>query len=82
MALRIRKNGRPGTMRARKILKDLDANMLGIVVNGIDHRSGGYGYYSNYRRGYGNYGGYGDSQEAAEKMIDKYYEEPVEEQRV
>jgi capsular exopolysaccharide synthesis family protein len=81
MALRIRKNGRPGTLRARKILQDLDANILGIVVNGIDHRSGAYGYYSNYRRGYGygNYGGYGDSQEAAEKMIDKYYEEPAEE---
>ena len=80
MALRIRKNGRPGAIRARKILKDLDANILGIVVNGIDHRSGAYGYYSNYRRGYGygGYGGYGQSQENAEKAIVKYYEEPTE----
>lgn len=76
MALRIRKNGRPGALRARKILRDLDANMLGIVVNGIDHRSGAYGYYSNYRRGYGNYGGYGQSQESAEQLIGKYFEEP------
>ena len=83
MALRIRKNGRPGAMRARKILRDLDANIFGIVVNGIDQRSGAYGYYSNYRRGYGygNYGGYGKSQESAEQLIGKYFEEPPTEER-
>ena len=78
MALRIRKNGRPGAVRARKILADLDAPMLGIVVNGIDHRSGSYGYYSNYRKGYGyNYTyKYGYGQDQTEQEIGKYYEEP------
>ncbi len=82
MALRIRKNGRPGAVRARKILRDLDANMLGIVVNGIDQRGGAYGYYSNYRRGYGGYGGYGaygKTPDKTEKLIGKYFEEPPEE---
>ena len=82
MALRIRKNGRPSAVRARKVLHDLDANMLGIVVNGIDHRSGSYGYYSSYRRGYGyNYAykyGYGAVQDKTEKAINKYFEEAPE----
>lgn len=80
MALRIRKNGRPNAMRARKILMDLEANMLGIVVNGIDHRTGSYGYYSSYRRGYGyNYAyKYGYGQDQTEKELGKYFEEPVE----
>ena len=80
MCLRIRKNGRPSAVRARKVLHDLDANMLGIVVNGIDHRSGSYGYYSSYRRGYGyNYAykyGYGYGMDKTEKAINKYFEEP------
>lgn len=78
MALRIRKNGRPSAVRARKILTDLDANILGIVVNGIDHRSGSYGYYSSYRRGYGyGYGyKYGYGQDKTEQLIGKYFEEP------
>jgi len=84
MCLRIRKNGRPSAVRARKVLHDLDANMLGIVVNGIDHRSGSYGYYSSYRRGYGyNYAykyGYGYGMDKTEKAINKYFEEPKPEQ--
>lgn len=77
MALRIRKNGRPSAVRARKILHDLDANMLGIVVNGIDHRSGSYGYYSSYRKGYGYNYSYQYGQDATEQAIGKYYEEPA-----
>lgn len=78
MALRIRKNGRPNALRARKVLQELDANMLGIIVNGIDHRTGSYGYYSSYRRGYGyNYAyKYGYGQDQTEKALGKYFEEP------
>ena len=79
MAMRIRKNGRPNALRARKILMDLDANMLGVVVNGIDHRTGSYGYYSSYRRGYGyNYAyKYGYGQDQTERALGKYFEEPA-----
>jgi len=77
MALRIRKNGRPNALRARKVLQELDANMLGIIVNGIDHRTGSYGYYSSYRRGYGyNYAYNSYGQDPTEQALGKYFEEP------
>ena len=77
MALRIRKNGRPSAVRARKILHDLNANMLGVVVNGIDHRSGSHGYYSGYRKDYGYNYSYQYGQDPTEQAIGKYYDEPA-----
>jgi capsular exopolysaccharide synthesis family protein len=78
LALRIRKNGRPNAERARKILQDVNANVVGVVVNGLDGKTGSYGYYSNYRKGYG-YGysysyKYGYGQES-DQAIDKYFDE-------
>ena len=72
--------GRELVAQARKVLQELDANMLGIIVNGIDHRTGSYGYYSSYRRGYGyNYAyKYGYGQDQTEKALGKYFEEPAE----
>ncbi|MFO1066214.1 MAG: polysaccharide biosynthesis tyrosine autokinase [Pirellulales bacterium] len=74
LTMRLRRNVKPLVTRASKILEAVDANVLGIVVNGVS-ADAGYGGYSygyrdyryayNYRYGYGyknygkNYGGYG-----------------------
>jgi capsular exopolysaccharide synthesis family protein len=66
LTLRLRRNLKPLAMRASQMLHSLDANVLGVVVNGVGGRGGygygGYRYGSSY--GYGNrYGqsGYGQS---------------------
>jgi succinoglycan biosynthesis transport protein ExoP len=65
LTLRLTKNGRPSAERAKEMLDTLGANVLGVVVNGIDRNgSGSYGY------GYG-YGGYGYGSE-------KYHEEAAQ----
>ncbi len=57
MVLRIRRGVQVAARRARDMLSDVDAKLLGVVVNAVDPKSGyaeyGYGY------GYGKYGGYG-----------------------
>ncbi|HVA49236.1 MAG TPA: polysaccharide biosynthesis tyrosine autokinase [Pirellulales bacterium] len=70
LVIRIAKHARTDALRATRILNTLDANVLGVVVNGNAearsnygrrHGYGGYGYggykYAGYR--YGGYGGYG-----------------------
>jgi capsular exopolysaccharide synthesis family protein len=52
LAIRLSKNGRPAAERAREVLLTLQANVLGVVVNGVGKLAGGYGY-DNYRYGYG-----------------------------
>jgi Mrp family chromosome partitioning ATPase len=54
--------------RARSLLYDAGARILGVALNDVDMRKGGYGYGDYYRYGYGyGYGGEqttkGDSQE-------------------
>lgn len=69
LTIRLRRNLRPIASRAAQMLHALNANMLGVVVNGIGVGGNAYGYggyrYDNYGgangRGYGKsgYGGYG-----------------------
>jgi capsular exopolysaccharide synthesis family protein len=63
LTVRITKNGRPAAERAKEMLDTLGANVLGVVVNGIDRNNGA----GSYAYGYG-YGGYGYGSE-------KYHEE-------
>ena len=54
LALRLGKNGRPAAERAREILYTLQANVLGVVVNGTGNADGSYGYeHYSYKYGYG-----------------------------
>lgn len=61
LAIRLSKNGRPQAERAKEILNSLNANVLGIVVNGLSRKGQegyegynyGYGYGYNYSYGYG-----------------------------
>jgi capsular exopolysaccharide synthesis family protein len=69
LTLRIKKNVRPGAIRATEMLSTLGANVLGAVVNVVSGKKGyGYGGYSyryggrygSYRQGYGStFGGQG-----------------------
>ncbi len=69
LTIRLRRNLRPIASRAAQMLHAINANMLGVVVNGIGVGGNAYGYggyrYDNYGgangRGYGKtgYGGYG-----------------------
>jgi polysaccharide biosynthesis transport protein len=85
LAMRLRRNVKPLVARATKILDTVDANVLGIVVNGVTAEAayGGYSYgYKDYRYGsrygygygYGKYGnryGYGDANDPG-----RYLDEP------
>ena len=58
LAVRIAKNTRPNAERAKEILTSMDANVLGVVVNGVD-REANYGAEYGYGYGYGpTEGGY------------------------
>lgn len=59
LTLRLRKNGRPLAERAGEILADLDAKVLGAVINGCDP-SGGEGYKGYYGYKYNYYYSYSD----------------------
>jgi capsular exopolysaccharide synthesis family protein len=58
MTIRVSKNGRPSAERARDILASIEANVLGVVVNGIGSRSkegygaSHYGYQYQYQYAY------------------------------
>jgi succinoglycan biosynthesis transport protein ExoP len=59
LTIRMTKNARTEAERARQVLIGLGATILGVVVNGVDHRAGGSAY------GYGRYGygyGYGEAE--------------------
>ncbi|MFO1022631.1 MAG: polysaccharide biosynthesis tyrosine autokinase [Planctomycetales bacterium] len=58
LAVRLKKNGRPGTLRAAEMLSSIGANLQGVVVNGTSesHRYGyGYGYSDSYSYANGDY---------------------------
>jgi capsular exopolysaccharide synthesis family protein len=65
LVIRITKKGRPDAERCKEILNTLDANVIGVVVNGQEVKSGygGYGYASQsyssegYTYGEGSYYG-------------------------
>ena len=68
--MRITKNVRPNSLRAKEVLDGLGAKVIGVVVNGVEMRRG-YGHDSGYRRyGAGGYGyrdyDYGDYYEEEE----------------
>ncbi|MBX3423860.1 MAG: polysaccharide biosynthesis tyrosine autokinase [Pirellulaceae bacterium] len=72
LTMRLRRNVKPLATRAFRVLESVDAQILGVVVNGVSTEAayGGYGYnysYNDYRYsyrssygyGYGKYGKYG-----------------------
>lgn len=80
LCIRVSNKSRFDAVRATEMLGQLDANILGIVVNGIDSSTrNGYGYGSRgyYRAGhmygYGYGYGYGMSDEASHPSHAKYF---------
>jgi capsular exopolysaccharide synthesis family protein len=69
LTIRLRRNLKPLAIRASQMLHAMNANMIGVVVNGVGVGANGYGYggyrYDSYDgyggKGYGKsgYGGYG-----------------------
>jgi len=63
LTLRLRRNLKPLASRAAQMLQSVNANLLGVVINGVTGKAGsGYGGYRYDGGGYsarGNYGGYG-----------------------
>lgn len=68
MMLKIRKGVRQTSRKAKEILEDVDANLIGVVVNGVTGRRTNYGY--NYGYGYGY--GYTGSNKYYEAKADEY----------
>ena len=54
LAIRMRKGVQIAAVRASEMLESIDANVLGVIVNGVDHNNLGYG-----KRKYGYGYGYG-----------------------
>ena len=80
LTFRIHKRARPLALRARDALVNTGANVIGVVVNGVDHETSSY--YSEYKYGYAGYrygynSRYGEySSDAQEqKAISKYYDD-------
>jgi succinoglycan biosynthesis transport protein ExoP len=64
LTLRLRRNLRPLAIRAAQMLQSVNANLLGVAINGVTGRAGyGYGGYrydgARATAGYTGYGGYG-----------------------
>lgn len=66
LALRLKRNVRPGAMRATELLAELGADVLGVVVNAVSEKQAGYQAYG-YRAEYGRY--YSDHEPAAPKQL-------------
>ena len=82
LTFRIHKRARPLAVRARNALLSIGANVVGVVVNGIDQEAGDY--YSQYRYRYAGYryaynyrkSGNGTYNEIAElNALKRYYDE-------
>ena len=62
MVLRLRRGSRAAACRAREMLKEIDANLIGVVVNAVEPNAN-FSYGGNYGYGYGyGYGSYGAEQ--------------------
>jgi polysaccharide biosynthesis transport protein len=68
LQVRIRRNGRPAAIKAREMLDEIGAEVLGVVVSGADEtQSYSYDYYGYRAYGYRSRGG-GDR-----TYYDRYY---------
>lgn len=84
LVVRLKKNAKPMAARASRMLETLEANVIGVIVNGVGSRAAkGYGRYAdaegyhnrgrNYQYGYGySYGSYSYGQ------YDEYYSDKQE----
>ncbi|HWP39621.1 MAG TPA: polysaccharide biosynthesis tyrosine autokinase, partial [Tepidisphaeraceae bacterium] len=63
LALRAERSTRKGALYTRDMLRDVGANILGVVVNDVPRKKGIYGYYYSYGESY-QYG-YGQQRRAA-----------------
>ncbi len=95
LTLRLRRNLKPLAHRAVQMLHSVNANIIGVVVNGVGGGRGGYGngyrygYGGRYAYGRGSYGqsygyGYGGSYGygyGGEYGVTAYYEEDAKERR-
>lgn len=61
LVVQANKTSKDAVRRASRALKDVDANVVGVVLNDFDVDGGSYGYNYYYYRGYG----YGESEEEA-----------------
>lgn len=84
LVVRLRKNIKPAVAQATRMLETLQANVLGIVVNGVGSRAargygkaasseGEYNYGSSYKHGYGY--SYGYTYGYSSSTYSKYYED-------
>lgn len=81
LTMRLRRNVKPLVTRAAHILESVDANLLGIVVNGVSQEAGygySYGYRDyryayQYRYGYG-YKGYGQDGYGSKKYLEESHD--------
>ncbi len=71
LVLKIRRGVELASTKATEILRMVDGNVLGVIVNGLEKRS----YYSDYGKyGYSEYGGYKYyASRYYEKDNEKYY---------
>ena len=74
LVIRIRKGVQFAAIRASEQLESIDADVLGVIVNGVDQKNVGYGskrYGHGYGYGYGyGYTGYGDERVAPNGSAD------------
>ncbi len=74
MVIRLRKNAKPLVARACRMLEALEANVMGVVVNGVGSRQArGYGKGSDAGMYYGY--GYGYSYGSEQGAYSEYYDE-------
>jgi len=78
LTIRVNNKSRLDAARATEMLAQLEANILGVVVNGVDGKSrnygyGGAGYRAGHIYGYGYGYGYGMSDEGAHPSHAKYF---------
>lgn len=82
MVVRLRKNIKPSVAQATRMLETLEANVLGVVVNGVGSRqAGSYGRASD-QEGYANSGlsyrygyGYSYGPSSGQNTYSEYYDE-------
>ncbi|TWU47517.1 Tyrosine-protein kinase YwqD [Rubripirellula tenax] len=88
LVVRLRKNIKPAVAQASRMLETLEANVLGIIVNGVGSRAargygkysgseGEYNYGSSYQYGYGYSYGYTYGYTDGNKNNSYYEEEPT-----
>jgi Mrp family chromosome partitioning ATPase len=53
------KTPKQAVQRSKRLLQEVDANIIGVVLNCVDVRSADYLYYSRYYYRYGYYRNYG-----------------------